>query len=217
MRPSRPFPRSLVTRHEFATLSALKSPIDVQGFVDSLRPNREEDGETLQSVRETLRSKTAHCIEAALVAAAALWTSGKPPLLVDLRARNDDDHVIAVFRDGLYWGAISKSSHATLRYRDPVYRSIRELVMSYFHEYINSDGQKTLVAYSRPFDVSRFSPQDWLVGGRACWEIGAKLDDLPHVPLASARALARLRPLDPFSRQTLLLREDDQTNSRFGR
>lgn len=203
------FPLELLSEHERKIFYALRTPKQIQGFIDTLIPNREEDGPTLQSVRETLKSRKAHCIEAALLAAAALWFSGSRPLLVDLRARGDDDHVIAVFRAGLYWGAISKTSSATLRYRDPVYRSIRELVMSYFHEYTNNSGTKTLAEYSRPYDISRVPPELWLTGGMQCWEIGARLDDLAHIPLAPRSVLRGARPIDAFTRRVLLLREDD--------
>lgn len=203
------FPSKLFSRHELRVLRALRTPRQIQDFIDALTPNREPNGATLQSVRETLKSKKAHCIEGALVAAAALWLSGSRPLLVDLRARGDDDHVIAVFRHGPYWGAISKTSHVTLRYRDPVYRSVHELVMSYFHEYINSAGVKTLISYSRPYDISRVPPELWLNGGTECWDIGAKLDDLEHIPLASPRSLRHSRPVDPFTRRTMLIKEDD--------
>jgi len=204
----RKFPIALLTPDELRVLRRLDTPGRVQDFVDALVPNRESEGATLQSVRETLRSRTAHCIEGALVAAAALWLNGMAPLVLDMQAENDSDHVIALFRERGRWGAISKSAHATLRWRDPLYVSPRELVMSYFHEYLNKKGNKTLVAYSRPFDLSRIDPTCWITGGRHVWDIGAILDDLPHLPIASPGALRNIRPHDAFTKRTLLRTDD---------
>jgi hypothetical protein len=204
----KPFPSREISPKAYRELRSLSTPERIQDFVDRLAPNRELGGATLQGVEATLRSRKAHCIEAALVAAAALWANGEPPLLIDLRAKKDSDHVIAVFRRDGAWGAISKSAHATLRYRDAVYASPRELVMSYFHEYLNKEGEKTLRAYSRPFDLSRIDPRLWLSDDHELWNIGAMLDDLPHVSVSAPAALRRIRPADPFTFRTLLARED---------
>src|ERR1041385_6102244 len=126
-----------VTGHaEFSVLKALNSPKKVQDFLDTIPINKEETGETCTSPLVTLRRNRAHCMEGALLAALALWIHGEPPLILDLKSsRNDVDHLVALFRVGRHWGGITKTNHAVLRYREPVYRDIRELAMSFFHEY----------------------------------------------------------------------------------
>ena len=118
--------------------------------------NHEVGGETILSVREVLRQRRAHCIEGAFVAACALWIHGDPPLVMHLDCdASDYPHVVALFRRGGHWGALSKTNGVALRYRDPVYRTLRELTLSYFHEYANRRGDKTLRSYSGAFDLRR--------------------------------------------------------------
>lgn len=183
-RRKRPTPAELgLSAEEGRLLGELRTPQRIQEFVAGLRANFERKGDTLRSVRGVLRHGEAHCIEAAFTAACALWLHGDPPLLMDLTATADDaDHVVALFRRNGCWGAISKSNHAWLRWRDPVYRSLRELAMSYFHEYF-SNGRKTLRTYSVSFDLRRFAPETWIVGEESCWDIGAALDDARHYRL----------------------------------
>lgn len=183
-RRKRPTPGELgLSDEEGRLLGDLRTPQRIQEFVAGLRANFEQNGDTLRSVRGVLRHGEAHCIEAAFTAACALWLHGDPPLLMDLTATSDDaDHVVALFRRNGCWGAISKSNHAWLRWRDPVYRSLRELAMSYFHEYFNK-GRKTLRTYSASFDLRRFAPETWITGEESCWETGAALDDARHYRL----------------------------------
>ena len=183
-RRKRPTPDELgLSAEEGRLLGDLRTPQRIQEFVAGLRANFEQNGDTLRSVRGVLRHGEAHCIEAAFTAACALWLHGDPPLLMDLTATSDDaDHVVALFRRNGCWGAISKSNHAWLRWRDPVYRSLRELAMSYFHEYFNK-GRKTLRTYSASFDLRRFAPETWITGEESCWETGAALDDARHYRL----------------------------------
>jgi hypothetical protein len=189
----RPTPAELgLSAEEGRELSALKTPQRIQEFVIGLSANFEEGGDTLRSVRGVLRHRRAHCIEAAFTAACALWLAGEPPLLMDLTAQRDSDHVVAVFRRGRFWGAISKSNHVWLRWRDPVYRSLRELAMSYLHEYTNRQ-RKSLRSYSVPVDLRRFPTAMWVTNDEDCWEVGAALCDVRHFRLvtpAQARALA---------------------------
>ena len=179
----RPLPAELgLTVEEGRLLAALRTPQQVQSFIVDLQANFEHEGDTLRSVRGVLRHRKAHCIEAAFVAACALWLHGEPPLLMDLTAKGDSDHVVALFRRDGCWGAISKSNHAWLRWRDPVYRSLRELAMSYFHEYFNK-GRKTLRSYSASFDLRRFEPGLWITNEENCWDVGAAVDDARHYQL----------------------------------
>ena len=167
----------------------------MQDFVIGLRANFEPRGDTLRSVRGSLRHGEAHCIEAAFVAACALWLHGEPPLLMDLTAVGDADHVVALFRRNGCWGAISKSNHAWLRWRDPVYRTLRELAMSYFHEYFNK-GRKTLRTYSTSVDLRRFAPETWITSEEDCWDVGAAVDDARHYRLIAPAQMRWLMPPD---------------------
>jgi hypothetical protein len=190
-----------LSKAEFALLRRLSTPQKIQDFLDTMRPNFETEGQTCLSVREVLRQRRAHCIEGAMLAACALWVQGEPPLLLDLRAERDYDHVVALFRRGRCWGAISKTNPALLRWRDPVYRSLRELAMSYLHEYANKRNQKTLRSYAGPFDLRRFDPKLWVTNAKNCWDVGATLDDLRHRPLLTRRQARELRLRDAVERK----------------
>ena len=196
-----------LSKAEFAVLRRLSTPQRIQDFLDKMSPNFEVRGQTCLSVREVLRQRRAHCIEGAMLAACALWVHGEPPLLLDLRAERDYDHVVALFRRGRYWGAISKTNPAVLRWRDPVYRSLRELAMSYLHEYANKRSQKTLRSYAGPFDLRRFDPKVWITNGKNCWDVGATLDDLRHRALVTKKQARSLRLRDAVERKAGALTE----------
>ncbi|MCF7865010.1 MAG: hypothetical protein K9M11_00700 [Candidatus Pacebacteria bacterium] len=147
---------SQISPSSLRILKKLSSPKKIQDFLDTLPVNLEETSDTYMSVERTLASGEAHCLEGALVAALSLWIQGQPPLLLDLKSSNGDDHIVALFKQGGRWGAISKTNHTTLRFRDPVYETVRELALSYFHEYIHlKTGEKILVSYSEPFDLRK--------------------------------------------------------------
>ena len=192
-----------LTVDEGRILRPLTTPWRIQEFLIGLGANFEEEGDTLRSVRGVLRHRRAHCIEAAFVAACALWLQGEPPLIMDMTAKGDSDHVIAVFRRNGCWGAISKSNHVWLRWRDPVYRTPRELAMSYFHEYTNKH-RKSLRTYSNPIDLRQFAVEDWVTNGDDCWDVGASLEDTPHHRLITPVQARNLRPRDATE-----LRADD--------
>ena len=196
-----------LTRAEFAVLRRLSTPEKIQDFLNALPANFEIGGETCMSVREVLRRRRAHCIEGAMLAACALWVHGEPPLLLDLRAVRDYDHVVALFRRGGGWGAISKTNPSVLRWRDPVYRSLRELAMSYLHEYANGRGQKTLRSYAGPFDLRRFEPKLWVTNGKNCWDVAETLDEMRHTPLVTKRQSRMLRLRDAMERKAGALLE----------
>ena len=190
-----------LTRGEFAVLRRLNTPRKIQDFLFGLKQNFELNGDTCRSVREVLRTRRAHCIEGAMLAAAALWVHGEPPLLLDMRAKRDYDHVVALFRRNGRWGAISKTNGVFLRWRDPVYRTLRELAMSYFHEYCNRRDHKTLREYSVPYDLRRADPRLWASGTKHAWEVAETLDDLRHFPLVGRRHLREVGRRDPFERE----------------
>ena len=186
--------KTLLTPPERRLFSKLSTPSKIQDYLDTLPINFEPEGETYMSPRRLIKAKTAHCFEGALLAAAALAYHGQKPLLMDLRTIAPyEDHVITLFRSGGCWGAISKTNHAILRYRDPVYRSPRELAMSYFHEYVETDGTKSLREYSAPVDLSRYSPEKWVtVGDDLHWLVDA-LDASHHSPIAPQKNMPHLR------------------------
>ena len=189
-----------LNRAELAVFRKLSTPEKVQSFVSTLKCNFETEGDTCFSVRTTLARGEAHCIEAAFVAACALMLHGRPALLMDLTAEGDDDHVVALFREGPHWGAISKSNTVWLRWRDPIYRTLRELAMSYFHEYVKGP-RKTLRSYSRPFDLGSTHPALWITGEENCWETAGALDEIHHYPLISTRQARKLRLRDRMERR----------------
>jgi len=187
---------------EHAILKRLRTPERIQAFLNAIPCNHEIGGETVLSVREVLRQRRAHCIEGAMVAAAALWVNGDRPLLMHLDCDiSDYPHVIAVFKRGGHWGAISKTNGAPLRYRDPIYRNLRELVLSYFHEYSNKRGHKTLRSYSTPFDMSRLPPEEWVTSEKSCWKTHDRLTERRHFALISKRQERLLAKRDKFERQ----------------
>lgn len=183
---------------EIRVLRALRTPERVQRFLDQdIGYNKEPDGVTCRSPRRVLRHGIAHCMEGALLAAAALRVLGYPPLLMDLEAVRDDDHVLAVFRKGSHWGAIAKSNYSGLRYREPVYRSLRELAMSYFEHYYNLQGEKTLRNYSRPVNLKRFDSIHWMTSEEDVWAIPEYLVVIPHIPLLAPGMDRKLARMDP--------------------
>lgn len=185
-----------LTAKELSVLKKLNTPQKIQDFVSAIPQNFEPNGDSCMSVREVLLTNRAHCIEGALLAALAFWFHGEKPLLLDLSANDkDDDHIIAIFKKSGYWGAISKGNHAYVRYRDPIYRTIRELVMSYFHEYYNQKGEKTLRTYSHPFDLSPYKPEEWITGMDA-WKIAEDVCHIKHYPFILKAQEKILKPVD---------------------
>ncbi len=191
-----------LTQNEYRVLKRLSSPAKIQDFLDTLPINHEKKGDTYFSPRRVLREKKAHCIEGALLAATALWIRGEKPLLLDLKSDPSDfDHVVALYRKNGYWGAVSKTNHAVLRFRDPIYRTLRELALSYFHEYFSNDtGKKTLTSYSRPVDVSRFGT-GWITSEEDLWEIADALDSAQHYPLVPKENRRYIRLAHPIERK----------------
>jgi len=191
---------------EFSILKRLSTPREIQNYVNAIPINHEIGGQTILSVREVLRQRRAHCIEGAFFAACALWVHGEPPLVMHLDCDlSDFPHVIALFRRGGHWGAISKTNGAPLRYRDPIYRSLRELVMTYFHEYYNKRGYKTLRSYSGAFDMRRVEPEQWVTSKKSCWAAHDSLAKVRHYPVISTRQVRLLSRRDPFERRAAKL------------
>jgi hypothetical protein len=192
-----------LTKGEYDTLARLNTPAKIQDFLDALPMNFEKGGDTHRSPRAVLAVKKAHCIEGALLAATALWIAGEPPLILNLSARmgrGDCDHVIALYKRNGYWGAVSKTNHAVLRFRDPIYRTLRELALSYFHEWFLPSGEKTLECYSNRLDMRRFGTV-WITAEKDLWEVADALSVLPHHDLVPKGNWRYVRKADPMERK----------------
>lgn len=176
-------------------LAKLVTPAAIQEYLDGVQYS---DDACYRCPRSVMRDRKAHCMDGALFAALALWRQGHAPLLVDLRAERDDDHVLAVFRQGRHWGAVAKSNFVGLRYREPIYRSIRELAMSYFELYFNVAREKTLRSCSLPLDL-RTVGVDWTHADAAVEHVVERLDARRHVALVSRQQARLLLPVDPRS------------------
>jgi hypothetical protein len=178
---------------ELRKFKSFKDPYGVQKFLDDT-PYHLAD--TAWSPRAVLREQTSHCLEGAIFAAAALRVLGFPPLVLDFEAENDTDHVLAVYRLKGHWGAVAKSNYSGCRYREPVYRSLRELAMSYFNIYFNMRGERTLRTYSRPVNLARFDRLEWMTTEKPIWFIPIYLCDIPHTRLLLPGMSKRLHRVD---------------------
>jgi hypothetical protein len=177
---------------DLRTLRALNTPVRIQKFIDALTYDY---ADSARSPMRILRERRGHCMEGALLAAAALRVNGHPPLLMDLEAVHDDDHVIALYRERGLWGGIAKSNFAGLRFRAPVYRTLRELALSYFEHYYNLRGERTLRNYSRPVNLAPLDRCHWMTAEEDVWCVPERLMAAKHYPLFAdkvARALPRL-------------------------
>jgi hypothetical protein len=187
------------TSSELRALRALKTPAGIQRYLDNIPYHL---AGTAWSPRLVLREKTAHCLEGAAFAAAALRVLGFPPLIFDLEADNDTDHVIAIFKSRGHWGAIAKSNFTGCRYREPVYRTLRELAMSYFNAYFNLRGERTLRRYSRPVSLARFDRLHWATTEKNIWFIAEYLCEIPHQSLLERGMEKDLTRLDARTMQS---------------
>ncbi len=183
-----------LTRRERRFLSGLTPPWRIQKFLDGL--DYDVGGAGCRSPRRVLRERTVQCMDGALFAAAALRAQGHPPLVLDLEAVQDDDHVLAVFRESGCWGAIARSNYSGLRFREPIHPTIRSLVLSYVESYFNLRRQKTLRRYSRPVNLSCFDAIHWMTSEEDLWEIPEYLAGIRHTRLLPARVETRLSPVD---------------------
>lgn len=195
------------TKQELKILKSLNTPKKIQDFINKIPINFEEDKkDTCLSPIQVLRKNKSHCIEGAIFAAFCFQLQGKKPLLVDMKTTKDDfEHVIAVFKKDNFWGAISKTNHAVLRYREPIYKSIRELVMSYFHEYFKDNGKKTLRSFSNPVNLNKF--KNWEKSEKDLWLIHNYLDKIKHHKILNNKQIKNLRKADKIEIQAGKLTE----------
>ena len=181
------------TAKELRKLRGMKNPHGIQKFLDDA-PYHLAD--TAWSPRRVLNEETAHCCEGAIFAAAALRANGYPPLLLDLEAEHDTDHVLAIFRENGCWGAVAKSNYTGCRWREPVYRTPRELALSYFNTYFNLRRERTLRRYSVPVNLKRFDRQHWMTTDQPVWFVVNHLVDIKHYPLIAPAMAKRLHRAD---------------------
>jgi len=182
---------------ELKLFKKLNSPAKIQDYLNELKFNFEKTGSTCYSPRLVIKNKKAHCMEGSLFAAAVLEFHGHKPLVLDLRSQaHDFDHVVAVFKQFGCYGAISKTNHAVLRYREPVYKTVRELAMSYFHEYFDKKGRKTLREYSAPFNLSYFNNLNWRTSEKNLFAIPDYLDKIKHIKILTKTQEKNLRRAD---------------------
>jgi hypothetical protein len=184
------------TEAELRKLRSLKDPHGIQRFLDA-QPYHLAD--TAWSPRRVLRENTSHCFEGALFGAAALRVNGYPPLIIDLEAEHDTDHVIAVYKQHGHWGSIAKSNYTGCRYREPVYRTLRELALSYFDVYFNMRRERTLRTFSNPVNLARFDRLGWMTTDKQLWFIAEYLFTIRHFPLLKPAMAKRLHRLDDRS------------------
>ena len=185
-----------LTPLEQKLLQRFNTPSKVQDFLNTI-PIKGAGGDRCRSPHLVLRERRAHCMEGAMLGALALRLQGRPPLLLDLRANSHDyDHVVALFREHGAWGAVSHTNHAVLRYREPIYRTLRELALSYFHEYFTNDGRKNLRDYSGPFNLSRFDKRGWATAEGDIWYVPEALDRVKHFAILTPAMVRGLRRAD---------------------
>jgi len=186
--------RALLTPAEHRVFARLNAAHKIQTFLDQTPVNFGQFGDTAMSPRRMLTSRMAHCTEGAFFAAAVLAYHGKETWLMDIQSLpSDHDHVITLFKQRGLWGAISKTNHAILRWRDPIYRSPRELAMSYAHEYCLPGGKKSMLAFSKPFSLARYAPKRWVVAPDDLDWLLLDLDLSPHLPVAPRHVMHRRR------------------------
>jgi hypothetical protein len=182
-----------LSRRELRQLQSLSSPARIQAFLDSI-PYKV--GDSYDAPLQVLRTRTAHCFDGALLAAAALRRLGQPPLILYMTAVNDDGHLIALYRNHGCYGAVAKSNFVGLRFREPIYRTLRELVLSYFEAYFNLDAEKTLRTYTRPLNLAGFDRVNWMTENAGLELISERLDRFQQIPLLTRAMIQNLEPVD---------------------
>jgi hypothetical protein len=196
------FDRAL-TRSERRAVGRLTSPSRIQSFLDELAYSTDK---AYRCPLRVLRERTGHCFDGALFAAAVLRRLGRPPLILDmLPNRRDDDHVVALFKRNGHWGAVANSNFVGLRFREPIYRTLRELVLSYFEQYFNVALEKTLRGYTRPLNLRVFDKQNWMTADGPLEHIAQRLDEIGRVSLLTRSMIAGLSVVDERSYQSGLI------------
>lgn len=198
-----------LNEQEKKLLLRLSTPQKIQDYLDSIPFNHEEDGETCYSPRQVMINKKAHCLEGAMFASVALALQHEKPQILSLKVLGQDyDHVIALYRKNGYWGAISKTNHAVLGFRDPIYKTIRELALSYFHEYfLIKNGEKTLRGYSSPINMNRFGTL-WVTKNENLFFIAETIADMQHISIIPKENESYIRKATTLERESASLSHD---------
>lgn len=203
-----------LSKSELSIFKKLKTPIKIQDYLDTLAINWEKDGDWNMSPREVIRTQKAHCFEAAVFAAVALWVNGEKPLVLELKVPGDINHMVTLYRRNEYWGAISKTNHLALRFRDPVYKTIRELVLSYFHECFNdTNGKKVLRGYAGPLSMKKFGTA-WITSTEDLYPIAEAIYDMPMIRLFPKTQDPHLRKADTMEMKLGTIIEWDKSDPR---
>ncbi len=206
MTPSQSF-EEMLTHEERRIMGGLTSPVEIQRFLDAVPYSTDP---FYRSPLRVLRDRTAHCFDGALFGAAALRRIGYPPLIVDLLPNDrDDEHLLAVFKQNRRWGAVAKSNFVGLRFREPVFKTLRELVMSYFEPYFNVDRERTLRGYTRPLSLKPFDRLRWMTSEAHLERIAEWIDRIPRFSLLTDEMAAQLSLVDERSYRAGLLGADD--------
>lgn len=198
----------ILTKTEKQFLKSLDTPLKIQDFLDTLSFNHEEGGETCMSPKRVLETRKAHCIEGALLAGVCLWLNKKTPLIVSLKVKESDyDHIIVLYKENGFFGALSKTNHNVLRFRDPVYKNVRELVMSYFHEYfLVGTGEKTLLGYTKPINIKKFGTK-WVGREDNLWDIAENIYDTPIIEIIPKENKRKIRKAHEVEKEAAQIQE----------
>ncbi len=190
------------TEKELEIFQPLDSPFAIQRFLDEIPYSADP---VYRCPRSVLRDRKAHCFDGALFAAAALRRLGYTPCVLDMLAERDDDHLLALFREDGFWGSIAKSNFVGLRFREPIHKTLRELVMSYFEDFYNIEGEKTLRGYTLPLDLSTFDRIDWMMLDEGLDKIADALDRQRRYKIISKTQAERLQKMDERSYRSGML------------
>ncbi len=192
-----------LTKQERKAISGPVSPFKIQAFLDGIPYSGEE---RYRCPLNVLRDGKGHCFDGALFGAAMLRRLGHPPLILDMLPNDrDDDHLLALYKRDGHWGAVAKSNFSGLRFREPIYRTVRELVLSYFEQYFNAAGEKTLRSYTVPLNLKAFDKLDWMTSDENLEAVALRLDEIRKVPVLTRRMVAHLSPVDRRSYQAGML------------
>ena len=204
-----------LNKKELSILKKLNTPQKIQDFLDSMPTNNEKQGETCMSPRRVLKEGKAHCMEGAMLGATALMLQGQKPLIMSLKvAKGDFYHAVVLFKQNGYWGAISKTNHAVLRYRDPIYKNNREVALSYFHEYfLTSTGKKTLRGYSKPVNLKKFGTK-WITSEDDLWNITETIYDTIHLDIIPKGSEKYIRNAEPLERKAASIMQWQKNDTR---
>jgi hypothetical protein len=192
-----------LTKSERQIIAQLTTPSKIQAFLDQFPYSTESIYRCPLCV---FRERIAHCFDGALFASAALRRLGYPPLVLNILPNDrDDDHMLALYRRDRHWGAIAKSNFVGLRFREPIYRTLRELVMSYFEQFYNVEREKTLRSYTVPLNLKAFDRFNWMTSDEPLERIGKRLDEIRKVRILTRNMIAGLSLVDERSYQAGLL------------